>query len=50
MLQDYVSSGDFTMSAKIKRAIRSNLIFYAVMGVLGILFIFYLVVSEKLQQ
>jgi hypothetical protein len=46
--QEYERAADFTSKAKLKRAIKTNVIFYVVLLVVGIVFLSYLVIKQQL--
>jgi len=46
--QEYERAADFTKVARLKRAIKTNLIFYLMMVVTGMIFLLYLVVKQQL--
>lgn len=50
LIQEYVDSGAFTPKEKFKRSVKLNLIFYGVCGVLGIVFIIYLIITEQINR
>ncbi|KAI9362506.1 LMBR1-like membrane protein-domain-containing protein [Zopfochytrium polystomum] len=50
IMQSYVRSGDFTAWLKFVNAIKDNLIYYAIVGVLGAAFLVYMLVAIKFQK
>jgi hypothetical protein len=48
LAQEYEAAGDFTAKEKMKRAIKRNVISYIVFGVVGVVFITYLIITKKL--
>ena len=46
--QEYESAADFTHADRFKRAIKRNVIFYVIMLVVGLIFLFYLIVKQQL--
>jgi hypothetical protein len=46
--QEYERAGDFTPKARLKRAIRTNVIMYLIFLVVGVVFILYLIIKQQL--
>jgi hypothetical protein len=46
--QEYEGAGDFSSNMRLKRAIKNNLKFYLIFGVVGIVFVIYLMIKNKL--
>lgn len=45
--QEYEMAGDFSVAKKLKRSIRKNLYFYAVILILGSIFLVFLIIRQK---
>jgi succinate dehydrogenase hydrophobic anchor subunit len=48
IVQDYEKSGDFNSKDKLKRAIKTNVLFYVIMLTAGVIFILYLMIKKNL--
>jgi hypothetical protein len=48
IVQEYESSGEFSVKSRIKMAIINNLIIYGIFAALGILFMVYLIFKSEL--
>ncbi|KAJ3410939.1 LMBR1 domain-containing protein 2 [Chytridiales sp. JEL 0842] len=49
-MQSWVRSGDFYFGSKLYHAIKDNVIYYAVLGVLGVVFLVYMLVAVKFRK
>ncbi|TPX42249.1 hypothetical protein SeMB42_g05216 [Synchytrium endobioticum] len=48
--QSWIRSGEFTIRAKLKEAVRDNLIYYACVGLAGLIFLAYIAIVKKFQK
>jgi len=47
IIQEYEKAPDFTVKDKLKRALKTNLMFYVIIAVLGLAFVFYMVIKKQ---
>ena len=47
LIQEYEKAADFTHTNKIKRSIKINLYFYAIIFAISIVFVFYLIATKQ---
>jgi len=50
ILQEYVDSGEFSFQTKLKRAVKTNLIWYGIYGLGALIIVLYLIFSETLGE
>ena len=46
--QEYERAADFTSKDRLKRAIKTNVIFYVILLVIGLIFLLYLIIKQQL--
>ncbi|KAK9720545.1 hypothetical protein K7432_004089 [Basidiobolus ranarum] len=50
LMQNYVLSGGFTFRQKFRGAIRSNLIYYGIIGSIGLVVLIYVIIARKIND